>query len=115
MTHTYSLGLDFDGTLCNSDYPNIGGPIQPVIDYALKKKEQGWKLILITMREGKVLEQAIEWCKEQGLEFDSINDNLPEMKAFYKNNPRKIYCTEYIDDHNVVIQRKANIGRVEKI
>ena len=50
-----------------------------------------------TCREGSRLEQAIEWRKEQGLEFDSVNDNLPGLKIFGLN-PRKVAADLYIDD-----------------
>lgn len=58
-------------------------------------------MILITMREYDELKQAVEWCKEQGLRFDAVNDNLPQMKEFFGNNPRKIFCNEYLDDTNM--------------
>lgn len=70
-------------------------------------KRSGAHLVLITMREGEELQQAVEWCKEQGLEFDAVNDNLPHMKEFFKNNPRKIFCNEYLDD--------TNIGGIERV
>lgn len=38
--------------------------------------------------------------KTIGLKFDAVNDNLPHMKNFFKNNPRKIFCNEYLDDNN---------------
>lgn len=50
-----------------------------------------------TCREGSRLEQAIEWCKEQGLEFDAVNDNLSGLKIFGLN-PRKVAADLYIDD-----------------
>lgn len=97
------IGVDFDGTLAvtRGTYPKIQGPIQEVIDYVKSEQEAGAYLILVTMREGDVLDQAVEWCKEQGLEFDAVNDNLPHMKEFFKNNPRKIFCSEYLDDMNL--------------
>lgn len=97
------IGVDFDGTLAvtRGTYPKIQGPIQEVIDYIKSEQEAGAYLILVTMREGDVLDQAVEWCKEQGLEFDAVNDNLPHMKEFFKNNPRKIFCSEYLDDMNL--------------
>ena len=52
------------------------------------------------MREGDVLKEAIDWCEERNLKFDAINDNLPHMKEFFGNNPRKIFCNEYIDNIN---------------
>lgn len=97
------IGVDFDGTLAvtRGSYPRIQGPIQEVIDYILEEQKKGAYLILITMRENDELKQAVEWCKEQGIEFDAVNDNLPHMKEFFKNNPRKIFCNEYIDDTNM--------------
>ena len=106
MTTKYDkriIGVDFDGTLAvtRGSYPRIQGPIQEVIDYVLQEQKRGAYIILITMREGKVLDEAVEWCKEQGLEFDAVNDNVDFMKEFFRNNPRKIFCNEYIDDMNM--------------
>ncbi len=97
------IGVDFDGTLAvtRGTYPRIQGPIQEIIDYVKSEQAAGAYLILITMREGEELKQAVEWCTTQGLEFDAVNDNLPHMKEFFKNNPRKIFCNEYLDDTNI--------------
>lgn len=97
------IGVDFDGTLAitKGTYPRIQGPIQEVIDYVKSEQAAGAYLVLITMREGEELHQAVMWCMEQGLEFDAVNDNLPHMKEFFQNNPRKIFCNEYLDDTNI--------------
>ena len=96
------IGVDFDGTLATivSPYPNIGEPIQEIIDYILEEQRKGAYLVLVTMREGIALEGALMWCEDHGIKFDAVNDNLPHMKEFFKNNPRKIFCNEYIDDNN---------------
>ena len=97
------IGVDFDGTLAHTKgiYPNIGEPITEVIDYILDEQKNGAYLVLITMRENEELDMAVKWCKEQGIEFDTVNDNLPHMKEFFNNNPRKIFCNEYLDDTNL--------------
>ena len=97
------IGVDFDGTLAvtRGTYPKIQKPIQEIVDYVKEEQEKGAYLILITMREYDELKQAVEWCKEQGLRFDAINDNLPQMQEFFGNNPRKIFCNEYLDDTNI--------------
>lgn len=96
------IGVDFDGTLSKTiKYPAIGEPIQEVFDYILEEQKKGAYVILITMREGIFLKQAVKWCGEHGLEFDAVNDNLPHMKDFFENNTRKIFCTEYLDDMNI--------------
>ncbi len=58
----------------------------------------GNKLILWTCRAGEAFDRAVSWCKEQHLEFDVLNDNLPEIIDMYGNNSRKITCDYYIDD-----------------
>lgn len=96
------IGVDFDGTLSKTvNYPEPGEPIQEVIDYIKQAQTEGAYVILITMREGVFLKMALNWCKEQGLEFDAVNDNLPHMKDYFENNPRKIFVTEYLDDRNM--------------
>lgn len=97
------IGVDFDGTLAHTRgiYPNIGEPIIEVMDYILEEQKKGAYLVLITMREGDELDMAVSWCNEHGIVFDAVNDNLPHMKEFFKNNPRKIFCNEYLDDTNI--------------
>ena len=84
--------VDFDGTLCENKWPEIGEPNQPLIDYLIDRRASGDKLILYTMREGTKLQQAVDWCESHGLFFDALNDNLPEMKRFYQNHPRKVFA-----------------------
>ena len=63
------------------------------------------------MREGERLQEAVDWCLAQGIEFDAVNDNVACMQEFYGNNPRKIFANEYIDDHNLVFAGVGNGSR----
>ncbi len=92
------IAVDFDGTLCFSNWPELGDPNVALIEYLKKWKDAGHKLILWTCRAGDPLDAAVTWCKDQGLVFDAINDNLPEIVSLYGNNSRKITCDYYIDD-----------------
>lgn len=93
------IAVDFDGTLCFSTWPDTGEPNQPLIDYLKIHKKAGDKLILWTCRSGVILDKALSWCREVAkLEFDAVNDNVPEVIAYYGNNSRKIFCDIYIDD-----------------
>lgn len=92
------IAVDFDGTLCFSKWPDCGEPNYGLINYLKKWKSEGNKLILWTCRAGDALSKAVAWCKEQNLEFDAINDNLPEIVEYYGSNSRKITCDWYIDD-----------------
>ena len=64
--------MTFDGTLSNGHYPYIGQPNKPLFDALIKLKAQGHNIILWTCREDIQLQQAVDWCKEQGLEFDAV-------------------------------------------
>ena len=96
---TYKIiAVDFDGTLCYSNWPELGDPNLPLIDLLKKWKNSGNKLILWTCRAGDALDKAIDWCMDHQLYFDAVNDNLPEIIEMYGNNSRKITCDYYIDD-----------------
>lgn len=94
------IAIDFDGTIFETEYPKILRPILPVIEMAKARKAAGDKLILWTCREGPELDAAVEACRGYGLEFDAVNDNLPEMKEQWGNNPRKVAADVYWDDKN---------------
>ena len=96
------IAVDFDGTLCYSNWPELGEPNMPLIEYLRAQKKSGDKLILWTCRAGEALEKAVSWCRDQQLEFDAVNDNLPEIIEMYGTNSRKITCDYYIDDKAVL-------------
>lgn len=98
------FAIDFDGTICENKYPEIGKPIQPIIDFCKNMKADGHKLILWTCREGKLLAKAIVWCFEHGLLFDAYNANLPERIEQYGTDPRKIGADFYVDDRSILIK-----------
>lgn len=93
--------VDFDGTLCESVYPGIGAPNLALIEHLKKRRRQGNKIILWTCREGERLLVAVDWCREHGLAFDAVNENLPEMIEWHGNDCRKIFADVYIDDKTV--------------
>lgn len=92
------IAVDFDGTIVKDAYPGIGEVYSGTVSYLKYLQSIDCKLILWTCRSGKQLEEAIKVCKENGLEFNAINDNLPETIEKYGNNSRKIYADIYIDD-----------------
>lgn len=97
------IAVDFDGTLCKNVYPHIGKPNEPLILNLINQKRLGNKLILWTCRTGEFLDAAVEWCREHGLIFDAVNENVPEAIAMYGGDSRKIYADYYIDDKNVQV------------
>ena len=43
----------------------------------------------------------MEWCRKWELEFDAVNENLPEIIERYGSDGRKIYADVYIDDQKL--------------
>jgi hypothetical protein len=92
--------IDFDGTIVENKFPEIGEIKPEAKEFILKLQERGDKWILYTMRENEQLVEAVEFLSDYGLEPDAVNDNLRELKQSFGNNPRKIFANVYIDDHN---------------
>ena len=94
------IAVDFDGTLCENNYPGIGEPNTKLINNLKTAKENGDKIILWTCRENEKLDDAIKWCKEKGLIFDAVNENLQESIKSFNGNSRKVFANIYIDDRS---------------
>jgi hypothetical protein len=97
------IAVDFDQTLFFTDFPEIYHPKMEVINKVKEEIDKGNKIILWTCRCGEFLEDAIEACKEYGIYFDAINENLPEIVKNYKTDSRKIVADEYWDDKAIRI------------
>jgi len=98
MDKSKIIAVDFDGTLCENKYPDIGRPNKDMLHYIKKRKRNGCKIILWTCRNGELLDNAVKWCKAHGLEFDAVNENLPEIIELFGSDTRKIFANLYIDD-----------------
>lgn len=90
--------VDFDGTLAVTRFPEIVEPKPKMVAAVKMLQAQGHKVILWTSRDGKDLAAAVEWCKNQGIVFDAVNEPLPEQVARWGNDTRKVYADFYIDD-----------------
>ena len=106
------IAVDFDGCLCEANWPDIGAPRMPVIRELLLQQADGAKIILWTCREGEQLQAAVMWCLNHGIKFDAINDNLEENKKRYGNNCRKVWATEYWDDKSVLIVGNSKVTSI---
>lgn len=92
------IAVDFDGTLAVTKYPEIIKPIETTINVIRDAKSKGAIIILWTCREGKELEEAINWCKMNNVPIDYVNENVPERIKAWGNDCRKIGADVYIDD-----------------
>jgi hypothetical protein len=97
-----TIAVDFDGTIVTHKYPNIGEEIPFAVDTLKMLRNDGHKLILWSVREGKLLDAAVQWCRDRGLEFYAVNRDYPEETT--DNNPyfsRKLKADMFIDDRNL--------------
>lgn len=97
-----TIAVDFDGTIVKHRYPAIGEEIPFAIDTLKMLINDHHRLILWSVREGKLLEDAISWCRERGVEFYAVNRDYPEETI--ENNQhfsRKLKVDVWIDDRNL--------------
>ncbi len=96
------IAVDFDGTIVTHEYPKIGKEI-PFATQTLKMlAKDGHRLILWTVREGRLLEEAVKWCNERGVDFYAVNKDYPEEEQDNNNHySRKLKADIWIDDRNV--------------
>lgn len=94
-----TIAVDFDGTIVEHRYPKIGKPIPFAIDTLLQLQKEKHQLLLWTVREGDLLQEAIDYCAASGLHFFAANSNFPhEDRA---TAPRKLTADLFIDDRNL--------------
>lgn len=94
------IAVDFDGTIVEHAYPKIGKEMLFAFATLKQLQRKGHKLILWTFRDGELLEEAVEYCRQNGIEFYAVNKSYPEEK-FDLSISRKINADIFIDDRNV--------------
>lgn len=96
------LAIDFDGTIVEDRFPDIGNPIPQAFDTILHLQNAGHQLILWTCRENnparKYLDEAVLFCAERGLHFDAVNANVNESPFQELGQGRKVFADLYVDD-----------------
>ena len=104
-----NIAVDFDGSLVDHQFPNIGPPVPGAVSWLKRLVEHGAQLILWTMRcdseERAYLTEAVDWCREQGIELFGINRD-PDQDA-WSYSP-KAYAEVYVDDSALGCPLRAN-------
>lgn len=95
-----TIAVDFDGTIVEHKYPAIGKELPFAVETLIKLVSEGHKLILWSVREGKLLEEAVSFCRERGLEFYAVNSEYPNS-SWNHDGSRKVTADVYIDDRNL--------------
>ena len=96
------IAVDFDGTIVEHKYPKIGKEIPFAIATLKKMQQDGHRLILWSCREGELLQAAVEFCRQRGVEFFAVNSNYPDEDVDAGAiRSRKLKADMFIDDRNV--------------
>ena len=91
------IAVDFDGTIVEHRYPRIGEEIPFAVDTLKLLQQEKHRLILWSVREGALLDEAVEWCKARGLEFYAVNKDYPEEQKGHQGFSRKLKADMFID------------------
>lgn len=96
-----TIAVDFDGTIVEHRYPEIGKEIPFATDTLRRLMDDGHKLILWSVREGELLDQAVEWCEKRGVHFYAVNKDFEDEELEKNHFSRKIKARVFIDDRNI--------------
>lgn len=94
------IAVDFDGTIVEDGYPGIGDERLFAFETLKRLQADGHRLILWTYRHGKKLDEAVDYCKANGIEFYAVNKSFPEENSIEEVS-RKIHADLFIDDRNI--------------
>lgn len=94
----YILAIDFDLTICMSDYPKLGDERYEAGYIIRKLYNEGYGIVINTCREGREVAIAMNWLDDHKIPYDYINCNFPYLVEYYKADCRKISADLYIDD-----------------
>lgn len=96
------IAVDFDGTIVEHAYPAVGKPIPFAIEALKRLQQEQHQIILWSVREGQLLQDAINYCHERGLDFYAVNSNFPDETSIHDGNTaRKLTADIFIDDRNL--------------
>ena len=96
------IAVDFDGTIVEHRYPEIGPEIPFAVQTLRMLIAERHKLILWSVREGELLDEAVNWCRERGIEFYAVNRDYPEETLTNNDHfSRKLKVDVFIDDRNL--------------
>ena len=103
-----TIAVDFDGTIVEHRYPRIGEEIPFAVETLKLLQQEKHRLILWSVREGELLDEAIEWCRARGLEFYAANKDYPEEERDHQGFSRKLKADIYSQ------QREENTSQKKK-
>jgi hydroxymethylpyrimidine pyrophosphatase-like HAD family hydrolase len=100
MNNRRIIAVDFDGTIVEDEWPNIGSIKNKVIDAMQREKDiRDTYIIIWTCRSGEELQKMQDFLDKNNIPYDRINANAPWILDEWKRDNRKIFAHEYWDDN----------------
>ena len=88
------IAVDFDGTVVTHAYPHVGNDIGAV-PVLRELVDNGCRLILYTLRSGRLLDDAVAWFARHDIPLYAVNEN--PLQNEWSQSP-KVFADLYIDD-----------------
>lgn len=101
MDKSKIIAVDFDGTIVKDAYPGVGKAQIFAFETLKRLEADGHRLILWTYRHGKSLDEAVEFCRKNGIEFYAVNSSYQGEEYDPKRASRKLNADIFIDDRNL--------------
>lgn len=96
-----TIAVDFDGTIVEDRYPQIGKELPFAVATLKQLMNDGHHLILWTVRKGERLDEAVKWCEDRGVRFFAVNKDFDDDELDQLHHSRKIKADLFIDDRSV--------------
>lgn len=106
------IAVDFDGTLCENSWPEIGEPNEELIEYLRNRKKDGDKLILWTCRVEDMLQKAVEWCKEKFVMIDLHVEGYCQECAGFQPCIERLYADGKIIAQTVYCENRERCANI---
>lgn len=99
-----TIYIDFDGTIVEHKFPEIGKPVPHAFEVIRKLKAKGHDLVLNTMRSEiwSGINEVLDYCKENGCEFEYWSTNKRQPINWSLSMASKT-GNIYIDDETTAI------------
>ena len=106
------LGVDFDGTIVEEAFPNIGAIKQTTVNFMHNAMANGHLVIVWTARSGQAEKDAIKFLDENFIPYHYVNENPEDPYAIRGEQGRKIFCDYYLDDRAIHVD---DIGKLFEV
>jgi hypothetical protein len=94
------LAIDFDGTIVDHAFPDIGEIKPDAKEIINRLYEEGYYICVWSCRTGFNLIDAVNWLNDNGIQYHKFNEGPPLECVGFSSHP-KIYANIYIDDSNL--------------